>query len=112
MITRRRVDGRRGRGQVGGDPVLEMHEEPRMCAQVRVPVAGSGHAGDVPATVDVVNPHLDAPRGAGACAQCRDVDRALDRSGLWSDVERVRDGVVVVFGAAAGVTPNGDLWTV
>src|ERR1700716_1969851 len=90
----RLVDRRRGRGQVGRDPVLEMHDEPWMGAHVRIPAAGSGHAGQVPATVDAVEPDLDAARDAGACTQRRDVDGALGRGGARPDGEGAGDGVV------------------
>ena len=78
--------------------MLEMHEEPRMGAHVRVPAAGSGHAGQIPPTVDAVHPDLNAARMPLPCTQCRDVDRALGRGGVRPDVEGVGDGVVVVLG--------------
>ncbi|HXL19513.1 MAG TPA: hypothetical protein VN961_18515, partial [Streptosporangiaceae bacterium] len=71
-----------------------MHDEPRMGAQVRVPASGSRHAGQVPATVDVVEPDLDAGRDAGACAQRCDVDRVLGRGGVRSDGEGAGDRVL------------------
>ena len=75
-------DSRRLSGQIGLNALLEVKSELCVCNPVGVPIATTGHAGNVEPSFNIVEPDPVAPGVPGIPPSGSDVDGAVPFQGL------------------------------